>query len=59
GPIIARIDGHRSLTDIHAACRQAMPNLDWPAFARAFAALYQPMNGLNKLLIRYRRVLTK
>lgn len=59
GPIIARIDGKRCLAEIHAECRLAVPALDWPGFQRAFAALYGPMNGLNKLLIRYPRVLTK
>jgi len=59
GPIIGRIDGNLDLVEIHAACRAILPSLDWDAFIRAFAAVYAPMNGLNKLLIRYRRVLTK
>ena len=53
--MLPRIDGNASLGEIHEGLRAQNPNLDWPAFHAQFAALYRPLNGLNRLLIRYKR----
>jgi hypothetical protein len=47
--IVARIDGRRSLADIHGDLSSAPA---WDAFLDQFGALYRVMNGLNRLLLR-------
>jgi hypothetical protein len=53
GPILARIDGRRTLRAIHAdvATAEGGP-LDWPAFRHEFARLYAVLNGVNKMFLR-------
>jgi len=51
GPILARIDGRRSLAEIHAALDEAS-RLDWPGFKSEFDRLYSVFNGLNRMFIR-------
>lgn len=52
GPLLARIDGRTSLGELHRALRQADSGLTWDAFSAQFDALYRPLNGLAKLLLR-------
>ena len=49
GAILSRVDGRRSLTDIHAALTVDCP---WAEFESAFDDLYRKLNGLNLLLLR-------
>ena len=52
-PILARIDGWRSLGRIHAEIAAAgAPNPGWDAFKAEFDRLYAVLNGLNLLLLR-------
>jgi len=50
-PIVAEIDGHRTLGEIHAAVAQKT-GLDWPRFAAEFARIQQILTGLNLMLLR-------
>lgn len=51
GPaILRRIDGTRSLREIHADMAEA--KLGWEDFEAEFTRLYAALNGLNKLLLR-------
>lgn len=52
--IVALIDGERNLEDIEIAVSDTIPGLKGEVFARDFGALYRVLNGLNRLLIRYR-----
>lgn len=51
--ILARIDGARSLGDIHGELRELDAALDWPRFKNQFDQLYRVLSGLNRLLIAY------
>ncbi len=52
GEILGRIDGRRRLEEIHAEIAGDRPGVDWPAFRRAFTALFAALNGLGKLYLR-------
>ena len=53
GPILARIDGRRTLRAIHADMTTGEGGkLDWPAFRHEFARLYAVLNGVNKMFLR-------
>ncbi|MFP6756838.1 MAG: methyltransferase, partial [Alphaproteobacteria bacterium] len=47
--ILSRIDGRRSLTEIHAAMTG---NTEWDDVKTAFDALYSILNGINVMLLR-------
>ncbi|MGE0718867.1 MAG: methyltransferase, partial [Alphaproteobacteria bacterium] len=52
GPIVARIDGRRTVAAIRDELRASVdPRLGEAAFADAFAATYRALNGINRLLI--------
>ena len=51
--ILAGIDGTRSLGDIHTALQAHEPDLDFSAFKAQFDRLYEALNELNHLLIRF------
>lgn len=52
-PILAAIDGRRTLAEIHeSVCAAASPAPDWPAFRRAFDELFAILNGMNLLFLR-------
>jgi SAM-dependent methyltransferase len=53
GAMLARMDGRRTLSDIHAELRETNPDLEWTAFAEQFDALYRAMNGLGKLFLSF------
>ena len=51
--ILPRIDGERTLAEIHAAIAGGVtPKPDWAAFAREFGELFAALNGLNLLFLR-------
>jgi SAM-dependent methyltransferase len=53
GPILSRIDGHRSVRAIHADLAAAEGGrLDWPSFQEEFGRLYAVFNGVNKMFLR-------
>jgi hypothetical protein len=52
GPILARIDGRRTLAEIHrdlAATEGA--RFDWAAFTEEFGRLYSVFNAVNKMFL--------
>ena len=52
--ILARIDGRRSLGQIHELLARAHKGaLDWLVFKAAFDRLYAALNGINVMLIAY------
>lgn len=52
GPIVARVDGQRTIGDIRADLRRTVDRrLDDHTFADAFAATYEALNGINRMLI--------
>jgi hypothetical protein len=52
GPILARIDGRRSLADIHADLAAGEgARLEWPAFKEEFDRLYGVFNAVNKMFL--------
>lgn len=51
--ILRRIDGRRSLADIHADLSRIDPRLDWSAFAAQFRVLYESLSGLGKLYLAF------
>ncbi len=51
--ILARIDGRANLEQIYAALRDEKAGVTRAAFDAEFARLYEVLNGLNHLLIRY------
>ncbi|MCK6449568.1 MAG: class I SAM-dependent methyltransferase [Alphaproteobacteria bacterium] len=51
--ILARIDGKRSLGEIHRAVAEtAAPGLAWDDFLAEFRVLYAAFNGVNRMLLR-------
>jgi hypothetical protein len=50
--MVARMDGRRSLGQIHAELRGAEPGLDWAAFAAQLKDVFAALNGLGKLYLR-------
>jgi SAM-dependent methyltransferase len=51
--ILSRIDGRRSLADIHqAVAESAAPGMTWDAFLAEFRPLYAAFNGVNRMLLR-------
>ena len=52
--ILARIDARACLGDIHEALRTLDAGLDWATFEAQFDQLYRVLNGLHRLLLRYR-----
>lgn len=53
GPMLAAIDGRRTLGEIHHAVRAAAtPPPDWESFKRAFDELFALLNGMNLLFLR-------
>jgi len=54
GPILARIDGRRSLADIHADLADGEgARFEWSAFKEEFDRLYGVFNAVNKMLLMY------
>ena len=52
GPILARIDGRRSLADIHGDLAASQgPRFEWAAFKEEFDRLYEVCNGVNKMFL--------
>jgi SAM-dependent methyltransferase len=52
--ILARIDGRRTLSEIHAAIA-VNGGPDWPAFLADYRELFGILNGVGKMFVRYRR----
>ena len=52
GPILARIDGRRTLREIHAEMAKSEGSLDWRAFQDEFGRLYAVFNGVNKMFLQ-------
>lgn len=51
--ILSRIDGRRSLAEIHRAVAEtAAPGLAWDDFLAEFRVLYAAFNGVNRMLLR-------
>ena len=54
GPILARIDGRRTLADIHADLAASEgARFEWPAFAEEFNRLYGVFNAVNKMFLSH------
>ncbi len=51
--ILSRIDGEASLGEIHAALQALDGGLDWAGFKAQFDRLFEVLNGVNHLFIRY------
>ena len=52
GPIVARVDGRRTVGEIRASLREEIDRrLADRAFADAFAATYDALNGINRMLV--------
>src|SRR5262249_57524452 len=54
GPILARIDGQRTLGEIHAALAADGTRLEWAAFKAEFDRLYGAFNAVNRMFLRRR-----
>jgi len=54
GPILARIDGRRTLQDIHRELAADIGRLDWGAFKDEFDRLFTVFNGVNKMFLQSR-----
>jgi len=51
--MLARIDGQRTLADIHrAVTASAATGVDWGVFLAEFRVLYAAFNGINRMLLR-------
>ena len=50
-PILAQIDGRRTVAELSAAVAAAGLALSPEDFAREFAALYRVLNGINHLFL--------
>ena len=51
--MVERIDGARSLADIHASLLGANPDLEREPFMDQFARLHAALNGIGKLYLSY------
>ncbi|MGP1397148.1 MAG: class I SAM-dependent methyltransferase [Inquilinaceae bacterium] len=51
GPILGRIDGHRTMADVHADLAGGGP--PWATFRRQFDQLYAALNGNGNLYLRF------
>jgi SAM-dependent methyltransferase len=52
GPILTRIDGRRTLADIHAELAASeRGRFEWPAFKEEFDRLYGVFNAVNKMFL--------
>jgi SAM-dependent methyltransferase len=52
GPILARVDGRRSLGEIHRALAAGPEaGLDWPTFLADFQQVFRVFNGINSLFL--------
>ncbi len=52
--VLSRIDGARSLTEIHRLVAEtAAPGMGWDAFLAEFHQLYAAFNGVNRMLLRF------
>jgi len=49
GPLLAAIDGHRTLDEIHRLMPQ---EIGWASFKDQFDQLFTTLNGINKLFLR-------
>ena len=54
-PILARIDGQRSLAQIHGQLQALDVKLDWPGFKLQFDRLFAVFNAANRLFLRRAR----
>lgn len=55
GPILARIDGRRTLAELHREVAAAVGgDLAWETFWTQFGQLFAALNGVGKLLLRRR-----
>ncbi len=54
GEIMGRVDGNRSLGDIHAELQAADPDLDWETFEAIFGILFSVFNGGGALFLTMR-----
>lgn len=52
GAMLTRIDGRRTLGDIHAELRTLDSGLDWAGFKRQFDQLYAVLHAANRLMLR-------
>ena len=50
---VAKIDGERDLAAVHAALREANPDLAWERFYAEFMQLFGVLNGLGKMFLRF------
>ncbi|HTO85137.1 MAG TPA: class I SAM-dependent methyltransferase [Methylomirabilota bacterium] len=55
GPILARIDGQRTVGEIHAALAADGTRLEWEAFKAEFDRLYGAFNAVNRMFLRRAR----
>lgn len=53
-PILARIDGRRTVSEIHDDLRRTEPGLTRDAFESQFTALYHALNGFGKMYLARR-----
>ena len=51
GAMLARVDGRRTLGDIHRDLRSANPDLEWPAFKTRFDHLFEVLNGVGRMYL--------
>jgi hypothetical protein len=52
GPILARIDGRRTLEQIHAALVADGTRLPWDGFKDEFDRLFAVFNAVNRMFLR-------
>ena len=50
--MVVRIDGERDLAAVHAALRDANPDLAWERFHAEFTQLFGVLNGLGKMFLK-------
>jgi SAM-dependent methyltransferase len=53
GAILRRIDGRRSLAEIHADIENSDSENSWKLFSVNFSKLYSALNGLGKMYLRF------
>ncbi len=51
--IIRQCDGTNNLETIYEAVHALRPDIDWPGFSRQFLNLYDALNGINRLLLKF------